>query len=133
MRRTHAAVLLLALVAGCRRPSLEASEAARRQRLLARIDTLPRLEAEQRAWPRGDTLACDERATARAGEIDALRAELEELSASLGVRQDLAPIFEACEELKGCARCDEGSAARCSRTRELLLTAQLAVRRAGLR
>jgi len=130
MRRPHAAALLLALAAGCGRPSLET---ARRQRLLARIDTLPRLEAEQRAWPRSATLACDERAASRAEEIDATRSELEELTASLGVRPSLAPLFEACDELKGCARCDEGFAARCSRTRELLVDVQLALTRAGLR
>ncbi len=129
MRHAHAAVLLLALAVGCGRPS---PEAARRQRLLARIDMLPRLEAEQRAWPRGETLACDERAASRAREIDALSDELEELTASLGAKEGLRPLFEACTELKGCARCDEGAAAHCSRTRDLLLAVQLAVTRAGL-
>ena len=130
MRSVRAAVLLAALAAGCSRPS---PEVVRRQRLLARIDTLPRLEAEQRAWPRGATLACDERAAERGGEIDVLRAELVELTASLGVQQALGPLFEACDELKECARCDEGFAARCSRTRELLVDVQLALARAGLR
>ncbi len=129
-RSARAGVLLFALLAGCARPS---PEAARRQRLLARLDTLPRLEAEQRAWPRGETLACDERAGERGREIDALRAELEDLTASLGLRRELSPVFEACAELKACARCDASFAARCSRTRELLVDVQLAVARAGLR
>lgn len=130
MRRTPPAVLLLSLAAACSHPSPEAD---RRQRLLARIDSLPRLEAEQRAWPRGPTLACDERAAARAREIGALRAELDALTASLGVRAKLGALFAACDELVGCAQCDDGAAARCSRTRELLVDVQLALTRAGLR
>jgi hypothetical protein len=127
--RSPLAAGLLVLAAGCE----HASDSARRQRLLALIDTLPRLEAEERAWPRGASLACDERAAARAREIDLLRAELDEVSAGLGARRDLAPVFAACAELEGCARCDEGFAAHCSRTRELLVDVQIALAQSGLR
>jgi hypothetical protein len=128
MRPPLAAVLLL-VAAGCER----ASDPARRQRLLALIDTLPRLEAEERAWPRSASLSCDERTAARARELDLLRRDLDELSASLPTRRELAPVFAACAELEGCARCDEGFAAHCARTRELLVDVQIALGRAGLR
>jgi hypothetical protein len=51
----------------------------------------------------------------------------------LPARAELGSILEACDALKGCARCDEGFAARCSRTRELLVDVQLALTKAGLR
>lgn len=123
-------VLLVVLVAGCGRSSRDARQ---RQRLLELIDTLPRLEAEQRAWPRSATLACDERTLARVHEIDALRAQLEDVMASLPARRELGSVLQACDELEGCARCDEGFAARCARTRELLVEVQLALAKTGLR
>jgi hypothetical protein len=130
MRSPLAAVLIVLLPAGCDHGS---PDAGRRQRLLALIDTLPRLEAEERAWPRAPSLACDERAAERVREIDALRAEIAETAGGLAGRVELAPVFAACDELRGCTRCDEGFAAHCSRTRELLVEVQLALRKGGLR
>jgi hypothetical protein len=132
MRSPLAAIpipLLLLLTTTCD----HASDPARRQRLLALIDTLPRLEAEERAWPRSPSLACDERAATRVHEIDLLRADLDELSAALPSRPELTPIFAACSELQGCARCDEGFAAHCARARELLVDVQIALSRTDLR
>lgn len=130
MRSPLAAVLLVLLGAGCDRAS---ADEGRRRRLLALIDTLPRLEAEERAWPRAPSLACDERAAVRAHEIDALRDAIEEAARGLPGRAELGPVFAAAGELQGCARCDEGFAARCSRTRELLVDVQIALARSGLR
>lgn len=130
MRSALAAALLVVATAGCDAPS---ADAGRRQHLIALIDTLPRLEAEERAWPRAPSLACDERAAGRAREIDALRAELEEAARGLPGRAELGPLFTSLGELQGCARCDEGFAARCSRTRELLVDVQLSLTKAGLR
>jgi hypothetical protein len=130
MRSPLAAVLLVVVVGGCDHSS---GDGGRRERLIALIDTLPRLEAEERAWPRAPSLACDERAAGRVREIAEIRAAIEEAARDLPGRAELAPVFAACDELQGCARCDEGFRARCSRTRELLVDVQLALTKAGLR
>ena len=130
MRSRSALVLLVALVAACDRGPRGSRE---RQRLLALIDTLPRLEAEERAWPRTASLACDARAEARAREIAALRAQLEEAIAGLPGRPDLSSATRACAEVLACARCDESFAAHCSRAREILVEVQLALAKAELR
>jgi hypothetical protein len=130
MRLPLAAVLFALFTAGCDHAS---GDERRRQHLLALVDTLPRIEAEERAWPRAPSLSCDERTADRVREIDALRAEIEETARDLPGRAELAPVFAAVGELKGCARCGEGFAAHCSRTRELLVDVPLALAKAGLR
>jgi hypothetical protein len=140
--RTPAFALVAAMVAaGCGRggstpgapDAADAANTARTLRLRMLIDTLPRIEAEERAWPRGPSLACDERSAGRVREIEALRAEIEALSAGMPARGELATVLSACEELKGCTRCDEGYAGHCERTRELLVEMVPALARAGLR
>jgi hypothetical protein len=115
--------LAIALVfAGC-----GSREVAAERRFREIMDTLPRLEAEQRAWPRSDTLACDERAEARVREIDQLRADLRDISVKLPLQPGLAAASAACDELAGCAACGAAWAPRCARTRELLVEAGLAI------
>ena len=133
-----AALLALALAA-CGRASRDAPApspetlAIHRRRCLELIDTLPRLEAEQRAWPRSESLACDEHGEARAREVDQLIVEMERACADLPARAALKPAFDAAEEVKQCAACAPAHARHCTRARELLVDAQLALASAGLR
>jgi hypothetical protein len=115
--------LALALVlAGC-----GSREVAAERRFREIMDTLPRLEAEQRAWPRSDSLACDERAAARVREIEQLRADLRDISVKLPRLPGVGPASEACDELAQCAACGAAWAPHCAMTRELLVEARLAM------
>jgi hypothetical protein len=128
--RSAGLALLLAFTACARAPG--DAQAARR-RCLTLVDTLPRLEAEQRAWPRSDSLYCEERGEARAVELRALRRELEESCGAAQAPGDLAPIFEAADEVEACAACAPDHTAHCARARELFVEMQTALEKAGLR
>jgi hypothetical protein len=112
-----AIVALGLLVAACGRAAPDTPAAARR-RLVEIVASLPGVEAEERAWPRADALACDERAAARAREIAVMRAEIVQLSARLGPAVDARPAIEAADELGACAACGPEHALHCERARE---------------
>ena len=133
--RWTALVVVVALVEGCGRRGAPSPEtvALHQRRCLELIDTLPRLEAEQRAWPRSETLACDEHGAARAAEVEQLRAEMGEVCAEGPARAALRPALDAAGEVKECASCAPSFARHCTRARELLLEVQLALAGAGLR
>ena len=131
-RSRYLATFRLALVAlvgaGCARGDDDAQ--ASRRRCLALVDSLPRLEAEQRAWPRSDSLACEERGVARASELAALRADLEaSCGEARGVARasDLAPLLEAADEVRACAACAPEHARHCPRARELFVQMETAL------
>lgn len=107
--------------------------ALQRRRCLALIDTLPRLEAEQRAWPRSESLECDDHGEARARELDQLVGEMRIACADLPAPLALKLAFDAAVEVKHCAACAPAHARHCTRARELLVEAQLALSQAGLR
>ena len=113
---------LALLLAGC-----SSREVAAERRFREIMETLPRLEAEQRAWPRSDSLACDERAAARVREVEQLCADLRDISVKLPARRGLRPASEACGELAQCAACGPTWAPHCARTRELLVEAGIAM------
>jgi hypothetical protein len=119
------ALALLVVAAGCGRRG-----APQQRRCLELIDTLPRLEAEQRAWPRSESLACDEHGEERAREVAAIRGEMVEVCAGLAA---LPRALEAADEVRQCAACAPSFAPHCARARELLVDVQLALAGAGLR
>jgi hypothetical protein len=104
-----------------------------RRRCLELIATLPRLEAEQRAWPRDATLECEERGEARAAELRQLRAAIAERCAEGGAAGDLGSVLEAADEVTRCAACGGDQARHCARARELFVEMETALGRAGLR
>jgi hypothetical protein len=123
------AIVLLVVAAGCGRrgaPS-SATVALHERRCLELIDTLPRMEAEQRAWPRTESLACDEHGEARAREVEQLRAELGEVCADVPARAALGAALAAADEVRQCAACAPSFAPHCARARELLVDVQLAL------
>jgi hypothetical protein len=128
----RAPIVLACLAAACSRAPPDAPAAARR-RFVEIVEALPRVEAEERAWPRPDALACDERAAARAREIGQVRAELADLAAKLGPAVDARPAIEAADELVGCAACGPEHAARCEAARARIDEALAAIGKAGLR
>lgn len=100
----------------------EARASQRRIRFLELMRSLPRLEAEERAWPRPATLECQEKGRARAAEIEGIRRELAEVA---GDWLTGPAALEACLELEKCAACDRAEdVAHCARARELLVEAQ---------
>lgn len=126
--------LALALFAGCGRASRDMSDAAQRgRRCRELLDSLPRVEAEQRAWPRSNSLACDERGAAAAQEIEQLRLKMTAACAELPARAELEVAFEAVREMEQCAGCAAGYARHCAQARDLLVETQLAMAKAGLR
>ncbi len=109
-------------VAGGDRRAAEAASRARaskrRLRYLELMATLPRFEAEQRAWPRPLTLECQEKGRRRVAEIEAIRMELSDVA---GQYATTTAAFEACMELEKCAACDgSGDVAHCATARDLL-------------
>src|SRR5262245_51479118 len=118
-----APLALIALAAACGRGARDTPAEARR-RFLELLDALPRIEAEERAWPRPDSLACDERAAARARELEAMRDEIADVGARLAPALDARPAIEAADELRACAGCGAEHIRRCVRARELIAEAQ---------
>ena len=125
-----APIALGLLAAACSRAAPDTPAAARR-RLVEIVTSLPGVEAEERAWPRPDALACDERAAARAREMGAMRAELTRLAARIGPAVDARPAIEAADELSACAACGPEHAIRCERARERIDAALAALGDAG--
>jgi hypothetical protein len=123
--------LALLTLTACARGHADAQ--ASRLRCLELIDALPRLEAEERAWPRSDSLACEERGAARAAELRALRAGLEESCGQGRAKEALAPLLEAASEVEQCAACAPEHARHCNRARELFVEMETALGKAGLR
>ena len=131
--RRLAALLALPLLTLCACARGPADAQAARLRCLALVDALPRLEAEQRAWPRSDSLACEERGAARAAELRALRAGLEASCGEGRAKEALAPLLEAASEVEQCAACAPEHARHCNRARELFVEMETALGKAGLR
>jgi hypothetical protein len=124
----RAAPIALGLIlAACGRTAPDTPAAARR-RFVEIVASLPPIEAEERAWPRADALACDERGAARAREIAVMRAEIVQLSARLGPAVDARPALDAADELGACAACGPEHAAHCERARERIDAALAALR-----
>ena len=132
VRRAPLLVLAVACAAlGCARA--ESPTQAARRRCLSLVESLPRYEAEERAWPRSASLACEERAQDRAAELLALRRGIAESCAAASGGGDIAPLLEATDEVIGCAACGEGYVPRCRHARELFVEMDSALRRARLR